>query len=382
MKNRLKKNYLPSMMLACGLGLASVAQAGGTINFGEDKWVSLGFGLRTAFSSTEDAAPNEHSRSKDFDLDIARIYLSASLNQYIKGTVTLDKMGEDSLRVIDAYGQFEFMPEFNIWVGLLLPPSDRVNMDGHFFMNGWSFPGVVSQYQNKQTGRDNGILFWGKLLDKRLVYSAGIYEGNQASAFAGNNALDPNRRDNLMYAARLQYDFWEHDLDPGFYTSSVYFGKDVLSLGVSGRYQKDAVGNVSAKDDYLGYNVDFLLEKVLPGGVLDIEAAAYRYDFDNEAVLAGTDINGASRVQAGKAYLGVVSWMFPQTVGWGKFQPYTRYQKFAADGNASLDVREYDIGLNYVIDGHNARISGVYTKNKTENQDSYDKFVVGLQLQF
>ncbi|ABE50046.1 porin [Methylobacillus flagellatus] len=216
-------------------------------------------------------------------------------------------------------------------------------------------------------------------MDKRLVYSVGTYEGNRASSFNGNNALNPNRSDDLMFSGRLQYDFWDAGNDPAYYTSSTYYGKDVLSVALVGMYQKDAVGAVGASDDYFAYNIDALLEKKFAAGVLNLEGAAYKYDFSTTAVNA--DPNGH---KSGKAYLGLVSWMFNDTVGWGKFQPYARYQRFDASSGTLFnpDVKEYDLGLNYIIDGHNARISTVYTKTKTQGADDIDKFTVGLQLQF
>jgi len=373
---KLKQSLLATTVAAAVMVPAINANAGGTITFGEDKSVTVGLGIRTSFTSQEDAAPNGSSRDKDFNLDSVRLYTSASLNKYIKGTFNTERNADDSVRVLDAYGQFEFMPEFNVWAGRMLPPTDRANLDGPYYLNAWSYPGVVSRYQSIFAGRDNGVTVWGKLLDKHLVYSVGAFEGNNAST-AGSGALSPNRKDDLMYSARVQYDFWEANLDPAYYTSSVYYGKDVLSIALVGMYQKDAVGTIGTKDDYLAYNIDAVLEKVLPMGVLNLEGAAYKYDFDNAAVAAD-----GSFTQAGKAYLGLASFMFPDVIGWGKFQPYTRYQKFSADGTASLDVKEYDLGLNYIIDNHNARISTVYTHNKTENADSFNRVTVGLQLQF
>ncbi|MGY1490099.1 porin [Methylobacillus pratensis] len=384
MKFKMKKCAL-MVALATSAALPSMSsQAAGTITFGEDKSISIGLGVRTAFTSTEDAAPNGSSRSKDFDVDDARIYINASFNKYIKATfntftTTNDGSGKDDISTLDAYLQFEFMDEFNIWVGQLLPPTDRANLDGPFFLNAWSYPGVVSRYQNKFVGRDIGVTVWGKLLDKHLVYSVGAYEGNRASSFNNDSALNPNRSDNLMYSGRVQYDFWDAGNDPAYYTSSTYYGKDVLSIALVGMFQKDAVGIAGTSDDYKAYNVDALLEKKFAAGVLNLEGAAYKYDFSTTALAA--DPAGA---KPGKAYLGLVSWMFGDTVGWGKFQPYARYQRFNADGEVAFnpDVKEYDIGLNYIIDGHNARISTVYTKTKTENASDIDRFTVGLQLQF
>ncbi|GAB7563201.1 hypothetical protein LG202_12400 [Methylobacillus methanolivorans] len=392
MKFKMKKCAF-MVALATSAALPSMnSQAAGTITFGEDKSISIGLGVRTAFTSVEDAAPNGSSRSKDFDVDDARIYINASFNKYIKATfntftTTNDGSGKDDISTLDAYLQFEFMDEFNIWMGQLLPPSDRANLDGPFFLNAWSYPGVVSRYQNKFVGRDIGVTVWGKLLDKRLVYSVGAYEGNRVSSFNNDSALNPNRSDNLMYSGRIQYDFLDANNDPAYYTSSAYYGKDVLSIALVGMFQKDAVGIAGNSDDYKAYNVDALFEKKFAAGVLNLEGAAYKYNFSDAAVAAdsaavvagGGTFTGAV---PGKAYLGLVSWMFGDTVGWGKFQPYGRYQKFDADGTIGRDQKEYDVGLNYIIDGHNARISTVYTKTKTEGLSDIDKFTVGLQLQF
>ena len=94
--------------LAC---LASFnAHAGGTISFGEDKSVSIGLGMRTSLTNTD----NGTSTATDFNLDSIRLYMGASLNKYIKGTFNTEKDSNDNVRVIDAIGQFEFSDGFNI----------------------------------------------------------------------------------------------------------------------------------------------------------------------------------------------------------------------------------------------------------------------------
>lgn len=369
-----------AVAIACTLA-ASGANAGGTISFGEDKSVSIGLGLRTSFISAEDGAPNRTSRSSDFNLDSIRLYTSASLNKYIKGTFNTEKQSDDTLKVLDAYGQFEFMPEFNIWAGRMLPPSDRANLDGPYYLSAWSYPGVVSQYPAKFAGRDNGVTVWGKLLDKHLVYSAGAFEGHNNFSGASSES------DNLLYAGRVQYDFWDAGLDPAYYTSSTYYGKDVLSVALVGMYQKDGVGSAAVKGDYKSWSIDALLEKNVGMGVVNIEGAYYKYDTDDTVDVA-TTFGGASSTDnvggltQGKAYLLGAAFLFPEPVGWGKFQPYVRYQKFDADITGAHDKKQYDYGLNYIIDGHNARLSATYTKNEETTVKDLDKFVVGLQLQF
>jgi hypothetical protein len=48
-------------------------------------------------------------------------------------------------------------------------------------------------------------------------------------------------------------------------------------------------------------------------------------------------------------------YLFPNEVGIGRFQPYGRYTFVNSVHASALD--EFEAGLNYVINGHNARIS-------------------------
>ena len=83
---------------------AMSANAGATISFGEDKSLSVGFGFISSYSSVEDAAA-DGSRSNDFDLNSARLYLSGSFNKYIKGMLNTERSGggdKGNVEVIDA----------------------------------------------------------------------------------------------------------------------------------------------------------------------------------------------------------------------------------------------------------------------------------------
>ena len=52
---------------------------------------------------------------------------------------------------------------------------------------------------------------------------------------------------------------------------------------------------------------------------------------------------------------GYALYLFPQEIGIGRFQPYGRY---TGQNSQFAGVRkEFELGLNYVIAGHNARIS-------------------------
>jgi hypothetical protein len=379
------RNILAGAVTVASLCVAAgTASAGITESFGEDKSVSLGLGLRGSFTSTENGAPNGKSRSTDFNLDSVRIYMGASLTKSIKATFNTERDGDGHIRLLDGFARFEPMDEFNIWAGRLLPPSDRANLDGPYYLNAWSYPGVVSQYPARFAGRDDGVTVWGKLAEKHLVYAVGAFLGHNRLAGASNQG------DNILYAGRVTYNFLDPEDDPGYFTSSTYYGSaDILAVGVAGMYQKHGVGTAAKPGDYKSFNVDLLAEHKLGDdiGTATLEGAYYHYGTGG-AIDVSPSFGGAGStanvggIADGDAYLIGVAYLLPGKVGWGKFQPYARYQKFLNDTSGGY-AREYDAGVNYVIDGHNARISLDYASMKgTGSTGSTDRFIVGVQLQF
>lgn len=361
------------LLLSALAAAPHTAQAGATIPFGNGQSVSVGFGMRASYTSMEDAAPNGTSRSNDFNLDSARLFFGAALNKQIGGMLNTEWDGSQ-VRVLDAAGQFAIAPELNIWAGRLLSPSDRANMAGPYYsLGGGYWAGVASRYGYNGgifRGRDDGVVAWGNAADGKLGYSFGAFEGhtfgiggltqNQAKA-AGVKASD-----SLMYAGRVQYDFW--DAEPGYYGTGNYLGaKDILAIGFAARQQSKGVLTTAGTGDYTAWNVDFLLEKRVPGGAFSVEAAYYDYDTD-----------GVIKSEQGKAYSAGAAYLF--AAGAGKLQPFVRYQKFSPDTN--IDTRQADAGLHYIIDGYNAQLTALYSRSKATSAPGLSKFAVALQLQY
>ncbi len=355
----------------------ALAQAGATIKIDDEASVSIGGGIRVSFSSTEDGAPSGTDRGNDFEVENARLYISGRINKIFGATfnteIRRDASGnEDGIRVLDAYLQYEPSPLFNVWAGRMLPPSDRANLDGPFYLSAWDYP-LVSQYPNFAIGRDNGVTVWGKPLEGKLTYAIGAFEGHNRCTGCSNDDA------NLLYAARVAYAFLDAEPAPAYYTASTYFGaKDILTLGLAAMYQADGVGSSNVdKDDYTGYSLDLLFEKNLGPGVLTLEGAAYEYDFDVvDAAPAPGNIGGLT---AGNGYLAGAAWLFPQVVGYGKFQPFVRYQRFEPDGGGN--TRSVDVGVSYLISGYNAKLVAAYTSTKAGGTDR-DKLLLGAQFQY
>lgn len=384
MKAIFKTSVLVSAVMASLSIYATSSQAAGTITFGEDKYVSVGFGFISSYSSVEDAAANGDDRSNDFSLNSARLYLSGSFNKYIKGMLNTERSGggEGNIEVIDANVQFQLTPEIAIWAGRFLSPSDRANMAGPYYSSGGGggyWANVSSRYgwNGGVIGRDEGVAFVGSFLEDKLAVSFGAFEGDNIFRFSGVGAQKEssaaaaalNADDKLMYAGRVQVAFW--DSEPGYYGTGNYFGaKDILTVGVAARQKSDGAISTTAVGDYSSYSVDFLMEKKNVGpGTLSVEAAYYDYDTD-KVFLA----------EEGDAYYVGAGYLFDTPVGWGKFMPFARYQEFDADNN--IKTERMDFGVNYVIAPYNALISAEYQKTEVTGASDTDAILISLQMQF
>jgi len=369
------------------------AHAGAELKIGDDAGVNLGLGLRTSYTSLERGAPNGTSRSNDFNVDNIRLYMGGYYGKVIKVTFNTERTGGsaasggDNVRVMDAIAQFEFMPEFNIWLGRMLPPSDRANLYGPFYALPWSYPGVASNYTNLAVGRDDGVMVWGKPFGGKLVYSAGIFEGHNRHALLSNGS------DKLQYSGRLAYNILDPEPAPAHYTGGWYGGgKDILTVALAGSSQADGAGTATQKGNLKIWNADVLFEKKFSFGVPTLEGAYYKYKVG--AVDCGSGEPGAVACPAGdnlggqvdgKSYLLGAAFMFDQKVGWGQFQPFVRFQKY----NRSLSnttSKATDFGVNYVIKGPNAKITAMYTKfddnRLTVGLQDTNLFTIGVQLQY
>ena len=374
------------------LASAQHATAGAEFKLGDEAGVTVGFGLRTSFSTTEKGAANASSNSNDFNVDNARLFFSGHYGKVLKATINTDYNSvTDSLTILDAYVGFEFSDYFNIWLGRFLPPQDRANGYGPFYSLAWSYPIYASNYPMRENGRDNGAAVWGKLFNGKLVWSGGVFEGHNKYNGSGTPPITAAAAtDKLAFSGRLAFHAWDPEPAPAYLTGGWYGGsKDILTFGLGGYYQNDGVGPATAPGNLNIWNADVLFEKKFSAGVPTLEGAYYRYRVGaldcgaGAACAPNTDpVQNLNVPQAdGKAYMAGAAWLFPQKVGWGQFQPYYRYQKFSAEAGAAGDIKAQDFGVNYLIKGPNAKIAAQYTKTETVATDLW-KFVLGVQLMY
>ncbi len=315
--------------------------------------VTLGAGLQTSFVHTD----TEKSTSTDqFLLNHARLYVNGPVMDGITFMFNTDyDSSSNKLTVLDAVAQIGKTPQFNIWAGRFLPPSDRANLNGPFYSHEWAeyTDGVQDGYPSVHQGRYNGVAYWGTFA-KKVKVSAGVFDGASAT---------PSPK--VIGAARVQIDFW--DPEDGYYLNATYYGdKNLLAIG----------GATQVQDGATATTADFLLEKKLPnGGSFSIES-----EYSNYNRLGGYD---GSFAKSQGAY-GLGSYLFPKAVGPGKFEILGKFAKaqFTHGKGASYHQKTTEINFNYVIKQFKARVMTFY-KDTRFNRDhpNYWQAGVGLQIQ-
>ena len=350
--------------------------AAAKIKVDDTRWFSIGFGFRSSFAITEDGAPNGTSNSSGVAFENMRLYTAAKVHENITLEFNTERStGNDGvdtdqrIRVLDAVAKFS-IKGFDVWVGRFLPPSDRSNLDGPYFLNVFDFP-FVQAYPAIFAGRDNGVAIMKEYGGGKFKWSYGLFEGRTGSTNAGTN---PDQGDNFLHAARATINFW--DPEPGYYTTSSYYGaKDVLAVAFVLQHEEDGAGTATNAGDFTGWNVDVLMEKKLNnGGVVNLEGAYYDYDLDDKV--------DASLTQ-GESFFALGSYLLPAKLGWGKLQPYVRYQNFARDTRTQDGGKRerFEGGVNYIIDGQNAKITTSYFVDEGVAPGSQNTFKIGLQFQ-
>ena len=114
--------------------------------------------------------------------------------------------------------------------------------------------------------------------------------------------------------------------------------------------------------------------------MVNLEGAYFNYDTDDKA--------DATRTQ-GDSFLALASYLMPNKISvagiQGKLQPYFRYQGFDRDMTNTAGKVGYkdrtEAGINYVIDGFNAKITGLWYVDGGGNVSDRNTAMLAMQFQ-
>jgi len=339
----------------------------------DDNWVSLNVRLRSTLRAVENPPSSESDYAVDAGLPSVRLWLNAQWLKYFKLELCTERQGShnlpDGMRLIDAVAKLELHDWFNIWGGRMIPPTDRATLDGPYNLATFDFP-----FPNVDPavflGRDTGAAIWGQLGGGYVKYQVGAFEGcsPESDNPCGNNQA--NEHEHLLYAARVTLNFW--DPEPGYYANSDYFGKkQVLAVAAAVESQADIAGTANDNSDFLGWNVDGLMQRRVGGGVATMEGAFYHHDLDgrsNPGVVPGT------------GWFVLASYLLAPVIGVGQLQPVVRYQQLDREDGRS-DHSRVEAGFNYIIDGHKLRMAAMYASDHLDAGGQHNEFLLGLQWQ-
>lgn len=248
--------------------------------------------------------------------------------------------------LLDAIIQFEPHDLFHIWAGRNLVPVDRSNFSGPWFMGPWFYPlfgfadGQIGPTVPKQGpyGRNDGLTAWGFYAAD--TFSIKYYVGAYDLHVPNESPLISGRLNLTLLGA-----------EPGYYSNSTYYGKDLLALGAGFQYKKDgssyawnwnpvAMGSPAPVGDYSEFNVDLLFEKKLGAdAVLNLEGAYYMFNGDYERTDA--------------AWFGVASVLLG-----GAWQPLVRIQQaLPAYEDEDETSTIFDGQIGYVLNGFATRFA-------------------------
>jgi hypothetical protein len=359
---------LISLAVGAALFAAVVNTAAADVTIPALPAVSVGVGVQTGFYSCDQACiyspgtiqPGDSSVN-GFALDSVRLYVNGSVTDTIKLTFNTEYTGSgtDTVVVMDAIGRFEFNDYVNIWAGRFLPPSDRANLYGPYYANDWApyADKVADFYPDVAIGRDNGVAYWGDF--GPLKVSFGLFDGE--SLGKSTAVKDPSK---LVIAGRATWDFW--DKEKGYYFNGTYYGdKDLLAVGV-------AFQSLDSKTDF---SIDGIMEKNLHEiGVIGVESE-YQHD------------TGLNTLAQNHGWYVLGDYLFPQVIGWGKFQLLDKYSQKNFDAIAtapSSEVKTNEVNVNYIIKEFSARVGMYYLTQSSDAAafgPSHKEFGIKLQLQ-
>ena len=292
---------------------------------------------------------------------LLELHTSGKLHKYFSYTgnfVATYGGGPDTISgtagVMDLILQFEPDDLFHVWIGRQLVAVDRSNFSGPWFMAPWNYPGFgfadgqVTAPREGPNGRNDGISAWGFAAGGLIKYYIGaydLYDVDQSPLISG--------RLNLSLLSP----------EPGFYSNSTYYGKDILALGAGFQYKKN--GSVAPSDpavpgvisdDYTEFNVDLLFEKKLGSSVLDLEGAYYKFNGDYERTDAG--------------WFALASYLV------GDFQPLVRVQQaIPAYDEEDETSTLLDVQLGYILNSFATRFALDFQYGKAGDAESKAVFL-------
>jgi len=326
---------------------------------------------------------DDQNKDDTSDFDIRRFKLQMQ-GHLINKRFGYKFQGEisDGFKTEDAYLNYSFAAPFKVQFGQFKPPQARQEL---ISASRQLFPERSLANDTFNLGRDQGVQAMGNLAEKLVEYQFGLFNGN------GPNTSNPDNRH--MLAGRLDFNpLGAMKMDEAGWPTD----KPLLNLGGSFAWNKVGANDVGSGFDRDNDVMDVAL------GLDSLDAATFNAAYGSELtwLLWTANINAAwcGASFAGEYYR--LSADPDQGDDWDADGYYVqagyqiipnqlelalRYSEIESDdvnASAKFDKAETQLGVNYYLSGHAAKVQADYTWKSDDLADNKDDRVARLQLQF
>ena len=398
MRSKTWKSCLGVLCLMAA-GTANAAK----ISFSDKGFIDIGALVQAQYQIVENGAPSGSNPSNNFALGRARIVLAGQFNDNIAFFVDTDvsygaistaitnntpvgstaTAWNNNIYLLDAIATYKVSKELLLDAGLMLPSLTHNGMtSGAKYASVNNFASYFSPNSQRAT-RDVGVGIRGLLLDDRLYYRMGVFNGAQTRAtipavvgppaVAASNGINPG--DAPRFAGQFRFNI--AGKEDGYAFCQVCFAKSpIVSIGVGADYQANVVRNTAPTGpgtstalglgSYTNGFADFFADIPFSETTeLSFEVAANKIWAGSGAPTSGLSIQGLLSVR------------------FGIIGPYAQVEWFNSDaayvgrGNAAGDLTTYRGGLSLYVLQHTYKISAeIAFQNKEKAGETVDGTVI------
>jgi hypothetical protein len=353
-----------------------------------DKALKINYLLQTQFTMTEEGSIGtldtnaadynaddtsthtykDKTWGKDFFIRRSRILIGGNICKNISFFMETDqaKYGSGGAGGWSSafFVQDAFMT-FNIWkrmfmvdAGMIIVPFTRHLVQSAVSLNTVDYHGSLARYPETKVWRDMGVQFRGYLVNDKLQYRVGVFngvEGKKVGTLLANGKPDPtagaNPDDMPRFTGRVMYNIMGKET--GFYYGGMHFAKEpIISVGLAFDMQPDVTRDDKGElAPYMAYGGDLYVDYPIGPGELVAQANVAIYD------------NGHKAEHTGMGLFGEVGYRYQQVSLVGAFDMFTSDHENEA-GKADKDFQQIQAGVNFWIKKHNANIKAAFTMTK------------------
>jgi len=347
---------------AVWLLVASAAPAGAqiVINAGND--VSFRLGVLGQFQADTLEDPGTNANTSNLFVRRMRLIFGGQVTKNVTFFIETDapnlgkmlpggKNIQPAMNLQDAYAEFKATNAFAVDAGLMYVPFSRNAIQSASTLlpiDYGSYTFTQSGPTQSFTGRDTGFQAKGYLLENRLEYRVGAFQGLR----------DARSHNSFRYVGRAQYNFF--DTETGFFYTGTYLGKKkILAVGAA----------FDSQLHYHAYDADVFTDYPLGPGAI---TAQFDYNrFNGDVTLPTLPKQNDVLLELG--YL----------ISSLKLTPVLQFVRRDIVATTQGDEKRISIGANYWWVGHNANIKAAFVRiDPTAPLSTQKEFTVQLQMFF